>query len=103
MHHYARVCLVAVALLSASCADDDEDARLAGPSGLNTAALVVSATSTIVITQPVDNPFCPSVSPRNASVSLIAKATGSSAVFITGIRWCLPTRRGVRRHRSRFQ
>jgi hypothetical protein len=87
MHHYARVCLllVAVALLSTSCADDDEDARLAGPSGLNTSTFAVSATSTTAFAQRVINPFCPSVAPFNVSFGLITRATGPSVVVISGI------------------
>jgi hypothetical protein len=86
MHHHARASLlVAAVLLTASCSDTDAGLTATQPSVLRTSSVVVDATSSTAVAQPVANPFCPSVAPFEVPLGVTVRATGSSAVVITRI------------------
>jgi hypothetical protein len=87
MQHYARaLLLVAAVLLVASCSDTDAPTGPTEISGPNTSRLVVDATSTTVVAEPIANPFCPTITPFNVRLGVILRATGSFPVVVTGIR-----------------
>jgi hypothetical protein len=87
MHHYARASLLVFAvLLTASCSDTDARLFATQPSQVASSTIAVSATSATAFAEPVRNPLCPSIAPFNVSFGVIVRATGSSAVVITGIR-----------------
>jgi hypothetical protein len=87
MQHCARGFLLVVAvLLVASCSDTDAPIVPTEPTEIGTSRLMVDATSTTVVAEPVGNPFCPTVTPFNVRLGVIVRATGSFPVVVTEIR-----------------
>lgn len=85
MQLFARgLLLVTAVLLAASCSDTDAPPVPTGPTQIGTSRMMVEATSTTVVAEPVSNPFCPTVTPFNVRFGVIVRARGS--VVVTGIR-----------------
>jgi len=78
--------LVLVSGFAASCSDTDARLGMTEPTGIGTAALKVTATSTTARAQPVDDPACPTVAPFTVPLGVVVSTDGSSTVVITSIR-----------------